>query len=209
MSRAETVFVVDDDDDLRESMALMLESRGFRVRTFPAAQAFLQGTSADDAGCLVLDLRMPEMSGLELQEALLRHGYQLPILFLSAFADIPSTVHAIKGGAVDFLEKPVETDVLIQHIRQALAADRQRRRQRHEEQRIRARFEQLTPRQREVMRLATEGLSNKEIADALGISSRTVENHRALLMERMEADSLAMLCQMAALCRDAGHDRPA
>jgi len=209
LSRAATVFVVDDDDALRESLVLMLESRGFQVQAFASGQAFLQGTTADAAGCLVLDMRMPEMSGLELQEAMLRHGYQLPILFLSAFADIPSTVHAIKGGAVDFLEKPVETDVLIQHIRQALAADRQRRRQRHKEQRIRARFEQLTPRQREVMRLATEGLSNKEIAETLGISSRTVENHRALLMERMEADNLAVLCQMAALCRDAGHDRPA
>jgi FixJ family two-component response regulator len=149
-------------------------------------------------------MRMPEMSGLELQEAMLRHGYQLPILFLSAFADIPSTVHAIKGGAVDFLEKPVEMDVLIQHIRQALAADRQRRRQRHDEQQIRSRYEQLTPRQRDVMGLATKGLSNKEIAEALGISSRTVENHRALLMERMEADNLAVLCQMAALCRGEG-----
>ena len=204
MSRAATVFVVDDDDALRESLVLMLESRGFQVRAFASGQAFLQGTTADAAGCLVLDMRMPEMSGLELQEAMLRHGYQLPILFLSAFADIPSTVHAIKGGAVDFLEKPVEMDVLIQHIRQALAADRQRRRQRRAEQQIRSRYEQLTPRQRDVMGLATKGLSNKEIAEALGISSRTVENHRALLMERMEADNLAVLCQMAALCRGEG-----
>ena len=204
MSRAATVFVVDDDDALRESLVLMLESRGFQVQAFASGQAFLQGTTADAAGCLVLDMRMPEMSGLELQEAMLRHGYQLPILFLSAFADIPSTVHAIKGGAVDFLEKPVEMDVLIQHIRQALAADRQRRRQRRAEQQIRSRYEQLTPRQRDVMGLATKGLSNKEIAEALGISSRTVENHRALLMERMEADNLAVLCQMAALCRGEG-----
>jgi FixJ family two-component response regulator len=204
LSRAATVFVVDDDDALRESLVLMLESRGFQVQAFASGQAFLQGTTADAAGCLVLDMRMPEMSGLELQEAMLRHGYQLPILFLSAFADIPSTVHAIKGGAVDFLEKPVEMDVLIQHIRQALAADRQRRRQRRAEQQIRSRYEQLTPRQRDVMGLATKGLSNKEIAEALGISSRTVENHRALLMERMEADNLAVLCQMAALCRGEG-----
>ena len=204
MSRAATVFVVDDDDALRESLVLMLESRGFQVQAFASGQAFLQGTTADAAGCLVLDMRMPEMSGLELQEAMLRHGYQLPILFLSAFADIPSTVHAIKGGAVDFLEKPVEMDVLIQHIRQALAADRQRRRQRRAEQQIRSRYEQLTPRQRDVMGLATKGLSNKEIAETLGISSRTVENHRALLMERMEADNLAVLCQMAALCRGEG-----
>jgi two-component system response regulator FixJ len=204
LSRAATVFVVDDDDALRESLVLVLESRGFQVRAFASGQAFLQGTTADAAGCLVLDMRMPEMSGLELQEAMLRHGYQLPILFLSAFADIPSTVHAIKGGAVDFLEKPVEMDVLIQHIRQALAADRQRRRQRRAEQQIRSRYEQLTPRQRDVMGLATKGLSNKEIAEALGISSRTVENHRALLMERMEADNLAVLCQMAALCRGEG-----
>jgi RNA polymerase sigma factor (sigma-70 family) len=204
LSRAATVFVVDDDDALREALVLMLESRGFQVQAFASGQAFLQGTTADAAGCLVLDMRMPEMSGLELQELLLRHGYQLPILFLSAFADIPSTVHAIKGGAVDFLEKPVDIEQLVARIRQGLAEDRQRRRQHRAEQQVRSRYEQLTPRQRDVMELATKGLSNKEIAEALGISSRTVENHRALLMERMEADNLAVLCQMAALCRGEG-----
>ncbi|MCF7984452.1 MAG: response regulator [Thiohalocapsa sp.] len=200
MTDTQTVFVVDDDDAMRQSLHMLLEGNGFRVSTFESARAFLEGADPNDAGCLLLDLRMPDMNGLELQEALYDHGYDLPILFLSAFADVPSTVHAIKGGAFDFLEKPIAIDTLIARIRESLAEDLERRSARGEERKIRARFEQLTPREREVMTLATRGFSNKDIALALGISTRTVENHRAHVMEKMGADNIAVLCQMAVAC---------
>lgn len=200
MSDMQTVFVVDDDEAMRQSLELLLAGMGFRVLSFSAARDFLEQTSPGDAGCLLLDLRMPDMNGLELQEALLARGYTLPVLFLSAFADVPSTVDAIKGGAIDFLEKPIAIDTLITRIRGALAEDRAQRQARSEQRIIRARYRLLTPREREVMTLATQGLSNKDIAQTLGISTRTVENHRAHVMDKMGAENIAGLCRMAAAC---------
>jgi RNA polymerase sigma factor (sigma-70 family) len=200
VSDVQTVFLVDDDDALRESMSMLLAQVGLRVRAFQSARAFLDAFTAGDSGCLVLDLRMPDMTGLELQAALLEKGSNLPVLFLSGYADVPTTVRAIKGGAIDFLEKPVERETLIARVRQALEEDRRQRAEQAEERVIRADCEQLSPREREVMLLATKGLTNKEIARQLGISSRTVENHRAHVMEKMRARNIAELCRMAALC---------
>ncbi|MGE5153753.1 MAG: response regulator transcription factor [Bdellovibrio bacteriovorus] len=199
MPEEQTVFVVDDDAAMRASMALMLDQAGFRVRAFANAQSFLESCAADDGGCLVLDLRMPDMSGLDLQGVLNRRGYTLPIIFLSAFGDVPTTVRAIQGGAVDFLEKPVSMQVLIGRIRHSLEEDRRRRVAAAEAQRVRGLLQQLTPREREVMELATKGMANKEIAATLMISPRTVENHRARLMEKLGAGNIAELCQVAAL----------
>lgn len=200
MSDAQTVFLVDDDDALRESLAMLLAQVGLRVRAFHSARAFLDAFTAGDSGCLVLDLRMPDMTGLELQAELLQKGSDLPVIFLSGYADVPATVRAIKGGALDFLEKTVARETLIGRVRQALEEDRRQRAERVEERMSRADYDQLSPREREVMRLATKGLTNKEIARQLGISSRTVENHRAHLMEKMRARNIAELCRMAALC---------
>ncbi len=200
MSDAQTVFLVDDDDALRESLAMLLAQVGLRVRAFHSARAFLDAFTAGDSGCLVLDLRMPDMTGLELQAELLQKGSDLPVIFLSGYADVPATVRAIKGGALDFLEKTVARETLIGRVRQALEEDRRQRAERVEERMSRADYDQLSPREREVMLLATKGLTNKEIARQLGISSRTVENHRAHLMEKMRARNIAELCRMAALC---------
>lgn len=200
MSDAQTVFLVDDDDALRESLSMLLAQVGLRVRAFHSARAFLDAFTAGDSGCLVLDLRMPDMTGLELQAELLQKGSDLPVIFLSGYADVPATVRAIKGGALDFLEKTVARETLIGRVRQALEEDRRQRAERVEERMSRADYDQLSPREREVMLLATKGLTNKEIARQLGISSRTVENHRAHLMEKMRARNIAELCRMAALC---------
>lgn len=207
MSEGQTVFVVDDDAAMRESMALMLDQAGLRVRTFPSAQAFLESCGPGDPGCLVLDLRMPDMSGLDLQRILTHRGYSLPIIFLSAFGDVPATVRAIRGGALDFLEKPVSVDVLIERIRRSLEEDCRRRGLGAEELRVRALFGQLTEREREVMELAVKGLANKAIASHLGISPRTVENHRARVMEKLEVGNIAELCQAAAICLSPGEER--
>jgi len=204
MSEEQTVFVVDDDAGMRESMTLMLEQAGFHVRAFANAQAFLDTCGTEELGCLVLDLRMPGMSGLDLQRTLTQLGYSLPIIFLSAFGDVPATVRAIKGGAADFLEKPVSMGVLIGRIRQALEEDRERRGRAAEFLRLRTLFDQLTPREREVMELATSGMANKVIASSLGISPRTVENHRARVMEKLEVRNIAELCQVAAVCLSSG-----
>jgi RNA polymerase sigma factor (sigma-70 family) len=200
MEPIQIVYVVDDDAAMRESMALMLELAGFRVKSFDSARAFLAACSAQDRGCLVLDQRMPDMSGLELQQELVQRGLSLPIIFLSGYGDIPTTVRAVKNGAMDFLEKPVAKEMLLERIEQALAVDREQHATAAEEERIRRRYAELTPREREVFRLATRGLPNKEIARELAISPRTVENHRARVMEKMQADNIVGLCGMATVC---------
>lgn len=196
----QTVFLVDDDADMRESLSLLLGSGGLRVRAFASARAFLEGCSPEEPGCLVLDLRMPDMNGLELQSELLRGGYSLPVIFLSGYGDVPTTVRAVKDGAVDFLEKPVPPAVLTARVREALAEDHRRRGAAIERRAVLARYADLTGREQEVMVLVTKGLSNKEIAGYLGISARTVENHRAQVMRKMDAERVADLCHMASIC---------
>lgn len=201
VSQEPTVFLVDDDNALRDAIVDLLERSGYRVAQFPSARRFLDATDATDAGCLILDLDMPGMTGLELQESLLERGYGLPILFLSGLADVRSTVMAMKAGAIDFLEKPIAADLLLRRVGQALAEDRLRRESRQSVDVIRSRFALLTPREREVMMLALQGTSNKDIARTLSISRRTVENHRANVMKKMRAGSFAALCKLAAICQ--------
>lgn len=201
MTDVQTVFLVDDDQGMRDSLTLILELAGYRVRSFASPQAFLNAFSPMDHGCLLLDQRMPEMTGLDLQVALVERNCLLPIIFLSAFGDVPTTVRAIQGGAIDFLEKPASKEILIERIESAFAEDRRRRHEAASENHILERFRQLTPREQEVLGLTTQGFTNKDIARQLGISPRTVENHRARMMEKMRAANLAELCRMAAVCQ--------
>jgi RNA polymerase sigma factor (sigma-70 family) len=200
MEPIQIVYVVDDDAAMRDAMTQMLELAGFLVLAFASARDFLAAFAAGERGCLVLDQRMPDMTGLELQQELIQRGLSLPIIFLSGYGDIPTTVRAVKGGAIDFLEKPVAKETLIERITQALDYERQQHALSLEAQEIRRRYHELTPREREVFQLATSGHANKEIARQLDISPRTVENHRARVMEKMRADNIATLCNMAAIC---------
>jgi FixJ family two-component response regulator len=202
----QTVFIVDDEPAIRRSLHLLIEMLGVPVRTFPSAASFLEAYQPGDAGCLILDLRMPGMSGLGLQQELIRRGFDIPIIVLTGFGDIPSAIRTLKSGAVEFLEKPVDDDVLLDHVRRALALDAQRRRQRSEHDSVRVRIERLTPREREVLRLVVDGLPSKEIAQRLHVSCKTVEAHRARIMRKMETDGVADLVRVvvSASCMTGG-----
>jgi FixJ family two-component response regulator len=200
VSESPTVFLVDDDEAVRGALVWSLKEAGLKVQGFASGEELLSANPGERPGCLVLDLRMPGMSGLDLQEALRERGCHIPIIFISGQGDIPSSVRAIKAGAMDFVEKPLSRDVLVERIREAFAVDEEQRRQRAMESEIVGRYLRLTAREKEVMALVTSGLSNKEIARQLDISPRTVENHRARVMATMLADSLAQLCQMAGIC---------
>jgi two-component system, LuxR family, response regulator FixJ len=201
--RPATVFVVDDDDAVRTSLRLLLKSVGLPVETHASAQDFLDGHEADRAGCLVLDIRMPGMSGLELQEHLNRVHSMIPIVFITGHGDVPMAVEAMQHGAVDFIQKPFRDQDLIDRINQALEKDQRNRDGLRERDAIRARMETLTPREREVLDLVTRGKANKVIAGDLDVSQRTVEIHRARVMEKMGASSLAHLVRMVI---EAGRD---
>jgi two-component system response regulator FixJ len=191
-----TVFVVDDDDAVRTSLRLLLKSVGLPVETFGSAQEFLELFDADRAGCLVLDIRMPGMSGLELQQRLNEMHAIVPIVFITGHGDVPMAVEAMQYGAVDFIQKPFRDQDLIDRINQALEKDRDNRAGLKERDAIRRRIQQLTPREREVLELVTRGKANKVIAADLNVSQRTVEIHRARAMEKMGASSLAHLVRM-------------
>jgi two-component system, LuxR family, response regulator FixJ len=191
-----TIFVVDDDDAVRTSLRLLLKSVGLPVETFGAAQEFLDAFDAERAGCLVLDIRMPGMSGLELQQRLNDMHAIIPIVFITGHGDVPMAVEAMQHGAVDFIQKPFRDQDLIDRINQALEKDRDNRAGLRERDAIRHRMQQLTPREREVLDLVTKGKANKVIAGDLNVSQRTVEIHRARVMEKMGASSLAHLVRM-------------
>jgi two-component system, LuxR family, response regulator FixJ len=191
-----TVFVVDDDDAVRTSLRLLLKSVGLPVETFGSAQEFLDAFDAERAGCLVLDIRMPGMSGLELQQRLNEIHAIIPIVFITGHGDVPMAVEAMQHGAVDFIQKPFRDQDLIDRINQALEKDRENRAGLKERDAIRRRMQQLTPREREVLDLVTKGKANKVIAGDLNVSQRTVEIHRARVMEKMGASSLAYLVRM-------------
>lgn len=195
VTNEQTVFIVDDDEAMRDSLAWLLESNGLRVSSFESGEAFLDDYREDMAGCLVLDVRMPGMSGLELHEKLQALRSTLPIIFVTGHGDVPMAVSALKKGAADFIEKPFNDKEVLRLIEQCLAVDReqQSRRRRHAE--IARRLAALTPREREVMDLMAAGRLNKQIADDLGISIKTVEVHRARVMDKMEVRSLAELVQ--------------
>jgi two-component system response regulator FixJ len=199
-----TVFVVDDDDAVRTSLRLLLKSVGLPVETFGSAQEFLELFDADRAGCLVLDIRMPGMSGLELQQRLNEMHAIMPIVFITGHGDVPMAVEAMQYGAVDFIQKPFRDQDLIDRINQALEKDRDNRAGLKERDAIRRRMQQLTPREREVLELVTRGRANKVIAADLNVSQRTVEIHRARAMEKMGASSLAHLVRMVIEAERAG-----
>jgi two-component system, LuxR family, response regulator FixJ len=191
-----TVFVVDDDSGVRDAVRLLLRSVGLPARAFSSAAEFLEEFDPDAPGCLVLDLRMPGMSGRELQKRLLEMGSRVPIIFVTAHGDVPTAVDAVKDGAVDFIQKPFPDQKLLDMINEALELDRRRRAEQEERTAIAARVETLTPREREVMARVAGGKMNKTVARELGISQRTVEIHRARVMEKMQARSVPDLVQM-------------
>jgi two-component system, LuxR family, response regulator FixJ len=194
--QAPTVFVVDDDEAVRSSIRFLLKSVGLATRPLASAAEFLASYSPAQAGCLVLDVRMPAMSGLELQQQLNLRGATIPVIFITGHGDIPMVVEAMQHGAFDFLQKPFRDQDLIDRIQKALAKDAQLRAALREQDRIRERFETLTPREREVLELMARGMPNKVMAAELGLSQRTVEIHRARVMEKSGASSLAHLVRM-------------
>ena len=191
-----TIFVVDDDAAVRDALKMLLRSVGQAVETYGSGQEFLDTYSEDRPGCLVLDIRMPGMSGLELQQKLNEKHSILPIIFITGHGDVPMAVEAMQAGAVDFIQKPFRDQDLIDRINQALEKDLSNRAALGERNDIRRRLETLTPREREVLDLVVHGKANKVIAGDLKLSQRTVEIHRARVMEKMQASSLAHLVRM-------------
>lgn len=192
-----TVFVVDDDQAMRSSLKWLIESTGMQVKTYGSADEFLRSYFPGRAGCLLLDVRMPGMSGLELQAHLAQEDSQLPVIMITGHGDVSMAVKAMKSGAVDFIEKPFHDEALLASIRNALEFDERQRVLRSQRAEIAVRLATLTPREHEVMDMVTEGQANKEIAAVLGVTAKTVEAHRARVMDKMHASSLAELVRMA------------
>lgn len=198
MSDGAVVFVVDDDEAIRHSLELLIGAVGHAVRTFPDAPAFLEYFSSDLRGCIVADLRMPGMTGLEMQERLSALGCTMPMIFLSAHGDVPAAVRALKKGATDFLEKPFNPTILLERIDQALTNEAAEHMASEKASELAQRMEALTPREKEIMALVADGMSSKVIAGELSISERTVELHRSRIMKKMSARSVADLVRMLA-----------
>ncbi|WP_153111506.1 response regulator transcription factor [Propionivibrio limicola] len=193
-----TVFIVDDDPAIRDSLSLLLETAGHAVECHDSAESFLAAGRENSPGCLILDVRMKQMSGPELHAELVRRGSQLPVIFLTAHGDIPMTVRAIKAGAKDFLTKPINGTELLERVEAALQSDQARHCQQQTLARERQRLQQLTQRENEVMMLALAGNTNKGIAKQLGISYRTVEIHRSRILQKTGAANMLELAQLAA-----------
>jgi FixJ family two-component response regulator len=196
MDAEPTVFVVDDDPALRESLRRLMESVGLPAETFPDAPTFLRSYDPTRPGCLLLDIRMPGMSGLELQDLLGKQGVRIPIIVISAHGDVEKVVRALRGGAVDFIEKPYEGSVLLARIRQALALDARLREEQRQRNKVNAGLARLTPREREVLDRLVLGRYPKQIAAELGLGRRTVDVHRAHILQKMGARSVIELVQM-------------
>jgi RNA polymerase sigma factor (sigma-70 family) len=198
VSEKPIIHVVDDDDSLRKAVTRLLRAAGYDVRAYASAGEFLLASRENNRrGCVLLDVRMPGPSGLDLQEALAREEEPLPVIFLTAYGDVPTSVRAMKAGAVDFLTKPIKRDMLLSAVRTALARDL-RLHTSHEQRRdLRMRFTKLTPRERDVFELVVAGRLNKQIAAELGMAERTVKAHRAQVMTKMQAKSLAELVHLA------------
>ena len=201
MQEEATVYIVDDDPSVRRGLVRLLRSAGMQVRPFSSAREFLAATDREGPGCILLDVRMPEMTGPELQEKLSESEYCLPIIFLSAHGDVPITAKAMKKGAVDFLEKPVDCDDLLAAIRESLSKDAVRREEVGCLTAIRERMRTLTPREHEIMTYVITGMLNKQIAGALAISEETVKIHRGRVMQKLDVVSVAELVR---LCEKSG-----
>ena len=197
-----TVFIVDDDPAVRDAISLLLRTDELAVATFASAAAFLESPAVEQPGCLVLDVRMPGMSGLDLQKQLRARGCHTPILFITGHGDVPMAIRAMKGGAFDFLEKPFQGETLQKRVQEALALDARQRSHQARRVQARARLALLSPREREVLDRVAAGQYNKVIAFELGISLSTVEIHRKRVMEKLEAESLSDLIQTLALANN-------
>lgn len=195
--RAPTVFIVDDDRNILQAMQFLLRSVQLPCEVFASGEAFLERFDPEWPGCLVLDIRMPGVSGLELQERLLKAGGTLPIIFVTGHGDVPMAVEAMQKGAFDFVQKPYREEDLLERVQAALGSDRRARDERAKRAEVEARLKSLTAREREVMELVVTGKPNKVIAYELGVSQRTVEIHRARVMDKMQARSLADLVRMS------------
>jgi FixJ family two-component response regulator len=194
-----TVFVVDDDAGVRESLRWLVHSVGMTVEVYETGQEFLDAIGEDRPGCLVLDVRMPGMSGLELQQELAGRGITLPIIMVTGYGDVPTAVRALTAGALDFIEKPFSRQLLLERIRRAVVIDASARRAQAERAEVAGRMATLTPREREVMQMVVAGKTNKVMAMSLGICEKTIEVHRAHVMRKMRVESLAELVRMTAV----------
>ena len=192
----QVVFVVDDDPQVREAIELLLDSVDLKVETFESAQAFLQSFDPAQSGCLVLDVRMPGMSGLEMQRKLISEGIHIPTLLLTAHAEVPMAVEALKAGALDFIEKPYSPQALLDQIQKALAEELRRRKKRLRLAEIEALLTRLSQREHEIMQLVVKGRNSKSIAKGLGISEKTVDFHRRNLLGKMEVGTMVELGRM-------------
>lgn len=197
MAEAGTVFIIDDDEAVRDSLSWLMKSAGLAAETYGSADDFLQGYGEDRPGCLILDIRMPGMNGLELQALLSERGFRLPIIIISGHADVPMAVRALKAGAFDFIEKPFNDELLLDLVQRALEQDAKERESMAETDELRARMATLTPREKEVLDLVVAGAANKQISSELGVSLKTVEAHRARVMDKLKAESLSHLVRMA------------
>ncbi len=206
MSNLGKVYIIDDDEAVRDSLSWLIKSAGIEAQTFHSAAAFLDACSERLNGCLLLDIRMPGMNGLELQAALNQRGCHMPVIVISGHADVPMAVRALKAGAFDFIEKPFNDDILLALVQRALEQESQLRQTLAEKDALQARMESLTPREMEVLERVVAGASNKQIGSDLGVSQKTVEAHRAKVMEKLEADSLSHLVRMTVSLRDSSVD---
>lgn len=196
MKHEPTVHVVDDDDAVRKAMCMLFRADGLSTADYAAPDEFLAAVEPSMNGCIVLDIRMPGMDGLDLQKRLQEREITMPVIFLTGHADVPKAVRAMKQGAIDFLEKPFDDEHLLTRVQYALAKGALQKHRKAERDQMAQRLEQLTPREREALNLIVAGRTNKEIADQLHISARTVEVHRARLMKKLEAESLSDLVRM-------------
>lgn len=196
MSTMQQVYLVDDDHDIRDAVRLLLQSVGLSLRSFATAQEFLSAYEPGAGGVLLLDVRMPGMSGLELQQRLRERGDMIPIIIISAHGDVPMTVRAIKAGAIDFVEKPFNEQTLLDRIQEGLDLDQRRRLTQSEMTQVTENMEELTPREKQVMNLLVSGIANKDIAEKLDISRKTLDIHRSKVLQKMKAETVADLVRM-------------